>query len=73
MKIEPEGVTRRGPSERKLRGLAKLQGLPVKLSDGSDYNLHEYIIPGVTLEQVRRGLSGISGTLADAVLAERDR
>ena len=61
------------PSDRKLKGLAKLQGLAAKLSDGQDYNLHHQIIAGVTLEQVRQALSGVRASLADAVIDERAR
>jgi hypothetical protein len=61
------------PSQRKLKALAKLQSLAVKFSDGNDYNLQHHIIPGVTLDQVRRDLSGIRGSLADAVSDERAR
>ena len=61
------------PSQRKLKSLAKLQGLAAKLSDGADYNLQHHIIAGVTLDQVRQGLSGIRGSLADAVVEERAR
>lgn len=61
------------PSDRKLKGLAKLQGLAAKLSDGQDYKLHDHIIAGVTLEQVRQALSGVHASLADAVIDERAR
>jgi hypothetical protein len=61
------------PSQRKLKALRKLQGLAGKLSDGTDYKLQRYIIPGVTLDQVRQDLSGIQGSLADAIIDERAR
>jgi hypothetical protein len=55
-------------SVRKLNALAKLQRFPVKVSDGTDYNLQQYILGGVTLAQVRQALSGIRGSLADSVI-----
>jgi len=73
MPIEPHGRPAVAPSERKLKGLAKLEGLAAKVSDGQDYNLHNQIIAGVTLEHVRQALSGIRASLADAVIDERAR
>ncbi len=73
MAAEPQSEPQIGPSERKLRGLVKLRSLPAKLSDGVDYNLEQHLIAGVTLERVRQELSGIAGSLADAVVAERAR
>jgi hypothetical protein len=70
---EPDRQPEIAPSQRKLKALAKLQRLPVKVSDGMDYNLQQYIIGGVTLAQVRQALSGIRGSLADAVIDERAR
>lgn len=61
------------PSQRKLKALAKLQSLAIKLSDGMDYNLHRYVIAGVTLDQVREDLAVIRGSLADVVVDERAR
>jgi hypothetical protein len=61
------------PSQRKRNGLAKLQSLAAKLSDGADYHLHEHLIAGVTLDRVRQDLSGVRGLLADAVISERAR
>jgi hypothetical protein len=70
---EPHRQPEIAPSQRKLNAVAKLQRLPVKVSDGTDYNLQQYIIGGVTLAQVRQALSGIRGSLADAVIDERAR
>lgn len=70
---EPHSGPEIAPSQRKLKALAKLQSLPAKLSDGTEYNLHQHIIARVTLDQVRQGLEGIRGSLADAVIDERSR
>lgn len=73
MPTEPNAGPVIAPSQRKLKGLARLQSLPAKFSDGTDYNLLHRIIPGVTLEQVRQDLSSIRGSLADTVFDERAR
>ena len=73
MPAEPDMEPGIAPSQRKLKGLAKLQGLAAKLSDGADYHLHQHLIAGVTLDRVRQDLSGIRGSLADAVIDERTR
>jgi len=59
-------------SSRKRQGLKALlqRGYPV--SDGSGYGLEEWLIPGVTLEQVREGLASMQGSLAQEVSDERD-
>lgn len=44
-----------------------------KVSDGTDYSLQRYIIPGVTLDRVRAELSPMQGSLADAIIDERAR
>lgn len=71
MPTEPQKGPRAASSQRKLKGLAKLEGLAAKISDGTDYNLQQYILAEVTLEQVRRSLSDIRGSLADTVTDER--
>lgn len=73
MPTEPHIGPEIAPSQRKLKALAKLRSLPAKLSDGTDYNLQQHILADVTLAQVRQGLSGIRGSLADAVIDERAR
>ena len=73
MAAEPHRTPEIAPSQRKLNALAILQTMPVKVSDGTDYNLQQYIIGRVTLAQVRQALSGIRGSLADAVIDERAR
>ncbi len=73
MSAEPNARPMIAPSQRKLKGLARLQSLPAKFSDGTDYNLLNRIIPGVTLDQVRQDLSRIRGSLADTVINERAR
>ena len=55
--------------QQDLRALLQ-RGYPV--SDGSDYGLEEWLIPGVTLEQVREGLASMRGSLAQTVSDERD-
>ena len=73
MSTEPRREPIVAPSHRKLKALAKLQGLAAKLSDATDYNLEQYVLVDVTLDQVRQGLSDIRGSLADAVTDERAR
>lgn len=73
MPTEPHIGPEITPSQRKLRALAKLQGLAAKLSDGTDYNLQHHILADVTLAQVRQDLSGIRGSLADTIIDERAR
>ncbi len=73
MPAEPDRTPGIAPSQRKLKALAKLQGLAAKLSDGADYHLHEHLIAGVTLDRVRQDLSGLRGLLADTVIDERAR
>lgn len=55
--------------QQDLRALLQ-RGYPV--SAGSDYGLEEWLIPGVTLEQVREGLASMQGSLAQEVSDERD-
>jgi hypothetical protein len=69
----PDAKPQPEPSQRKLKGLARLQGLPVKVSQGEGYELHHHLIAGVTLDRVRQDLSAIQGLLADAVIEERAR
>jgi hypothetical protein len=71
MSAESQGQPDIAPSQRKLKALARLQSLPVKFSDGTDYNFQHHVIPGVTLDHVRRALSEIRGSLADVVIDER--
>lgn len=73
MPAEPSGELEIAPSQRKLKALARLQSLTAKFSDGTEYKLHEHVLPGVTLEQVRQDLAGIRGSLTDAVIDERAR
>ncbi len=73
MSAQPDMEPGIAPSQRKLKGLAKLQGLAAKFSDGAGYHLHEHLIAGVTLDRVRQDLSRIRGLLADAVIDERAR
>lgn len=68
-----EKQTTAHPSARKLAALRQLGTLPVKLSDGSDYQLQEAIQPGVTLAEVREALKRVPGSLADLILEERQQ
>jgi len=60
------------PSPRKLAALRQLSQLPLKLSDGYEYQLHEALLPGVTLAQVREELKVIPEPLAETVVEERE-
>ncbi len=60
------------PSPRKLAALRQLLKLPLKLSDGYDYQLHEAILPGVTLAQVREELQVIQEPLSLSIVEERE-
>ena len=73
MTAKPQRDPGISPSQRKLNALVKLRGLAAKLSDGADYHLQDHLIAGVTLDRVRQDLSGIRGSLADAVIDERAR
>jgi hypothetical protein len=73
MPAEPHHASEIAPSQRKLKSIPKLQNLAAKLSDGTEYNLQRYIIPGVTLDRVREDLSPMQGSLADAIVDERAR
>ena len=68
-----EKQTTAHPGARKLAALRQLGTLPVKLSDGSDYQLQEAIQPGVTLAEVREALKRVPGSLADLILEERQQ
>lgn len=61
------------PSKRKLASRRRVQSLDVKVSDGSDCRVQQYLIPGVTLDRVREELSQIQGSLSEAVVDERSR
>ena len=63
-----EGVTF---THRKQQAMQKLrqQGYPV--SDGLEHGLQAIAKPGISLEQVRQGLSTMAGSLSQEVLAER--
>ena len=60
------------PSPRKLAALSRLRPLALKVSDGSEYQLSEALIPGVTLGEIREMLKSISGPLAETVVEERE-
>ena len=61
------------PSARKLAAQHRLSQLAVKLSDGSDYQLQDALLPEVTLTQVRDALKNIPEPLALAVIQERQQ
>jgi hypothetical protein len=64
-----EGIAFTPRKQRALRELSQ-QGYPV--SDGLEYGLLAVAKPGISLEQVRQGLSTMEGSLAQEVLAERE-
>lgn len=61
------------PSQRKLGALPALSAIGIKPSDGYDYRLDELILPGVTLNQVRRELSVIKSPLFEELVRARER
>lgn len=60
-------------SSKKLEALKSLSSLGLKLSDGYDYSLWEYVSPETTLEDVRKRLSSIKTSLSDDIVEERNR
>ncbi|OGL41890.1 MAG: hypothetical protein A2042_06980 [Candidatus Schekmanbacteria bacterium GWA2_38_11] len=60
------------PSPRKLSALSKISNLGLKLSDGFDYQLHENIIAGVSLKQLRKDLAVIRESLSNEISKERE-
>jgi len=60
-------------SQRKHAALHTLSTIGLKPSDGNDYQLTELILPGVTLEQVRRELSVIKSSLSKELVEARER
>jgi hypothetical protein len=67
-----ECVVKTSCSAKRLKKQRPLS-LAAKVSDGTDYSLQRYIIPGVTLDWVREELSPTQGSLADAIIDERAR
>ena len=61
------------PSLHKLEALRELSKLGLKLSDGYDYNLYEYVIPESSLEETRQRLSSIKEPLSHAIVEERQK
>lgn len=59
------------PSIHKLKALKELSRLGLKLSDGYDYNLYEYIQPESSLENTRQRLSSIKESLSQEMVEER--
>lgn len=60
------------PSPRKLASLHILTAIGLKPSDGYDYQLHELVLPGITLERVRRELSVIKSSLSEELAKDRE-
>ncbi|TAN42585.1 MAG: hypothetical protein EPN22_12525 [Nitrospirae bacterium] len=60
------------PSAQKLAALKALSTAGVKVSDGYDYLLNEYILPESTLESVQKSLSHIASALSDEVVEARN-
>lgn len=61
------------PSSRKLLALKELSRLGLKLSDGYDYVLWEYVSPETTLDDVKKRLSSIKTSLSEEIIEERNR
>lgn len=71
MSRTPSQATSIKPSARKLAARGQLKRLDLKMSDGQDYRLEEALLPGVTLAQARQALKAVPGSLAQAVVDER--
>ena len=63
-----EGITFTRRKQQAMQELRQ-QGYPV--SDGLEHGLQAIAEPGISLEQVRQGLSTMAGSLSQEVLAER--
>ncbi|MBS0181740.1 MAG: hypothetical protein JSS39_05010 [Nitrospira sp.] len=61
------------PSDRKAAARGQLERLGLKVSDGHDYRLEDALVPGVTSTQAREALKAVSGSLAQAIIDERQR
>lgn len=57
---------------QKLEALKALSTTGVRLSDGYDYGLSEYILPESTLEAVQKSLSQITTSISDEVVEARN-
>lgn len=60
-------------SRQKREALKLLSATGVKISDGRDYMLDEYLVPGTTLEDVRKRLSKIKGSVSQEVVEARKK
>ncbi|MEW6002737.1 MAG: hypothetical protein AB1638_08850 [Nitrospirota bacterium] len=60
-------------SSKKLEALKELSKLGIKLSDGCDYILKEYVSPETTLADARKRLSSIKTSLSKEITEERNR
>lgn len=61
------------PSARKIAVRGQLEQLGLKVSDGHDYRLEDALLPGVTSAQACEALKAVSGSLAQAIVDERQR
>jgi hypothetical protein len=60
------------PSVQKLAALKILSTAGVKVSDGYDYLLNEYILPESSIEGVQKSLSHIASAISDDVVEARN-
>ncbi len=60
-------------SSKKIEALKKLSRLGLKLSDGYDYALLDYVSPKTTLNDVRKRLSSIKTSISEEIIEERKK
>ena len=61
------------PSARKAAARGQLEQLDLKVSDGHDCRLEDALLPGVTSAEACEALKAVSGSLAQAIIDERQR
>lgn len=61
------------PSSRKLNAAHLFERVAVTVSDGSEYGLHELVLPQATLSQARAAWKRRDPSLAAVVIDERDQ
>lgn len=61
------------PSSRKLNAAQLFERVTVTVSDGSEYGLHELVLPQATLSQARAAWKRRDTSLAAVVIDERDQ
>ncbi len=62
-----------GLSSKKLEAIKEISKLGLKLSDGYDYVLWEYVSPETTLDDVKKRLSSIKASLSEEIIEERKK